>query len=73
MDSAQELASRIFTTVYMGTVNSSRETRDRATRLAAQVGADHLDVKIDMAVEAMARLFTVITGRTPRFKVSCCG
>jgi hypothetical protein len=26
---AQELAGRLFTTTYMGTVNSSRETRDR--------------------------------------------
>lgn len=25
----QELASRLFTTVYMGSANSSKETRDR--------------------------------------------
>lgn len=27
--SAQELASRLFATVYMGTINSSSETRNR--------------------------------------------
>ena len=59
----------MFTTVYMGTVNSSQETQQRAQRLAAQIGADHLDVKIDSVVEAMARLFATITGFTPRFRV----
>jgi hypothetical protein len=36
--SAEELCSRIFVTCYMGTVNSSEETRDRAKLLAEQVG-----------------------------------
>lgn len=34
-----------------------------------QVGADHLDVKIDTVVDAMAKLLSVIVGRTPRFRV----
>lgn len=34
-----------------------------------QVGADHLDVKIDIVVEAMAQLLSSIVGRTPRFRV----
>ena len=38
-------------------------------RLEAQVGADHLDVRIDSAVDALAALFATITGRTPRFRV----
>ena len=73
--SAQELAHRIFTTVYMGTVNSGSETKDRARNLAKQIGADHLDVKIDIVIEAMAKLFEMITGKSPRFRVSiwdCC-
>ena len=37
VDSAQQLAGRLLTTVYMGTVNSSRETKDRAASLARQV------------------------------------
>jgi hypothetical protein len=35
--SANELASRLFSTVYLGTVNSSNETRIRAEALAAEV------------------------------------
>ncbi len=35
-----------------------------------QIGADHLDVKIDTVVDAMVKLFAVITGRTPIFRVS---
>ena len=54
----------------MGTVNSSGTTRQRAQTLADEIGADHLDVKIDQAVEAMAKLFAFITGRTPKFKAS---
>ena len=35
----------------------------------AQIGAQHLDVRIDSAVDAMAALFATITGCTPRFRV----
>ena len=34
-----------------------------------QIGADHLDVKIDAVVGAMASLLSSIVGRTPRFRV----
>ena len=68
--SPEELAHRIFTTVYMGTVNSGSATKDRARNLAKQIGADHLDVKIDIVIEAMAKLFEMITGKSPRFRVS---
>lgn len=66
---AAGMAHAVLTTVYMGTVNSSSRTQQRASRLATEIGADHLDVKVDTAVDAMARLFAVITGRSPRFKV----
>ena len=68
--SPQELANRIFTTCYMGTVNSGSETKDRARKLAEQIGADHLDVKVDIVIDAMAKLFQIITGRTPKFRVN---
>lgn len=35
-----------------------------------QIGADHLDVKIDPVVNAMAALLSGIIGHTPRFRVS---
>lgn len=66
---SKSLAKAVLTTVYMGTVNSSDTTRQRAQALADEIGADHLDVKIDQAVDAMAKLFAFITGRTPKFKV----
>ncbi|CAL8465594.1 g5130 [Coccomyxa elongata] len=68
VDSAEDLAGRLLTTVYMGTVNSGKETQERAKLLAHQVGADHLDVKIDRVVDAMAHLLSSIIGRTPRFR-----
>ena len=39
VESPQQLAGRLLTTVYMGTVNSSQETKDRAASLARQVAA----------------------------------
>lgn len=35
---AKELCNRLFVTSYMGTENSSKETRDRAKILASQIG-----------------------------------
>jgi NAD+ synthase (glutamine-hydrolysing) len=35
--SAQDLAGKLFFTCYMGTTNSSKETRERAEKLAKQV------------------------------------
>lgn len=35
---ARDLAGRLFATAYLGTVNSSAETRGRAAALAGQVG-----------------------------------
>lgn len=67
---ARELAGRLLSCVYMGTVNSSKETRERAKALADQVGAYHLSLTIDTVVEAVVALFTaaVTGGRRPRFR-----
>lgn len=67
--SASELAEMIFTTVYLGTENSSAETRARAKALAKDIGASHLSVAIDVVVFAVVTFFTTVTGRTPKFKV----
>lgn len=66
--SASDLASILLTTVYMGTVNSSEDTKTRASKLAREIGATHLDFKIDMVISAITRLFSAITGKTPKFK-----
>jgi hypothetical protein len=51
LGSAQQLLHRIFTTVYMGTENSSADTRRRAATLAEQVGFPAL-----MPVDTCCRL-----------------
>ncbi|RUS20180.1 glutamine-dependent NAD(+) synthetase with GAT domain-containing protein, partial [Endogone sp. FLAS-F59071] len=65
----QEFANRIFHTCYMGTENSSQETRDRARLLAEVIGSYHTDLNMDTVVQAMHALFSLITGKTPRFRV----
>ncbi|KAK8928796.1 hypothetical protein KSP39_PZI017536 [Platanthera zijinensis] len=66
---SKEFARRIFYTVYMGTENSSHATRDRAKKLAEEVGSWHLDVNIDIVISALLSLFQTLTGRLPRYKV----
>ncbi len=65
---AKYLANQLLYTCYMGTVNSSRETRQRAKALASEIGSYHLNINIDTLVNALQKLFTGITGRTPQFK-----
>jgi len=64
-----EFCNRIFVTVYMGSKNSSKETRDRAAKLSEEIGSLHLSIAIDMVVDAFMSLFSLVTGKTPRFKV----
>ncbi|PWY98312.1 putative QNS1-glutamine-dependent NAD synthetase [Testicularia cyperi] len=65
----QEVCNRIFVTCYMGTENSSAETRGRAKELADAIGAYHIDLNMDVVVSAILTLFTMVTTKTPRFKV----
>ncbi|KAK9362265.1 hypothetical protein V1504DRAFT_403714 [Lipomyces starkeyi] len=64
-----EFASRIFHTSYMGTENSSFDTRKRATRLASEIGSYHVDLNMDTAVSAIRDIFVVVTGKKPLFRV----
>ncbi len=66
---AGKFANQIFHTCYMGTENSSRETRQRAETLAKEIGAHHLSIKIDLVVNALIDLFVAITEKKPRFKL----
>mmetsp|Transcript_29702 Transcript_29702/g.95488 ORF Transcript_29702/g.95488 Transcript_29702/m.95488 type:complete len:536 (+) Transcript_29702:213-1820(+) len=68
LPSHKEMAAKILHTVYMGTVNSSGETLGRSKRLAEEIGAYFLDVRIDSLVTALTSLFTSITGKVPKFK-----
>ena len=65
---ARELCGRIFFTSYMGTENSSEETRERAKYIATQIGSYHLGITIDTAVSAIVGIFSKFIGKTPKFK-----
>ncbi|GAO47416.1 glutamine-dependent NAD(+) synthetase with GAT domain-containing protein [Saitoella complicata NRRL Y-17804] len=65
----KEFAGRIFHTCYMGTENSSKETRERARHLAEAIGAYHVDLNMDDLVRAVQTLFTFVTGKKPEYKV----
>eukprot|EP00892_Ulva_mutabilis_P007450 jgi/Ulvmu1/5077/UM021_0094.1 len=64
---SQVLADRLFVTMYMGTVNSSTETAQRAKCLAKEIGAYHFQIIVDPVVSALKALFVSVTGRTPEF------
>mmetsp|Transcript_39470 Transcript_39470/g.97086 ORF Transcript_39470/g.97086 Transcript_39470/m.97086 type:complete len:719 (+) Transcript_39470:93-2249(+) len=66
--SAEEIANRLLYTCYMGTTNSSQDTRSRAKQLAGEIGAYHLDASIDIVIEALTKLFVMVVGKTPRFR-----
>ena len=53
----------------MGTVNSSQDTRERAKRLAEQIGSNHLSIDIDEAVSANMAIFAQACDMMPKFKV----
>ncbi|KAJ8315536.1 hypothetical protein KUTeg_007686 [Tegillarca granosa] len=64
----KELANKIFTTCYMGSENSSVETRNRASDLAQQIGSFHLTIAIDVAVAAMLQVFITTLKLIPKFR-----
>ncbi|KAF2144066.1 uncharacterized protein K452DRAFT_316825 [Aplosporella prunicola CBS 121167] len=65
----QELCGRMFHTCYMGSVNSSAETRNRAKDLAKDIGAYHTDLNIDTVSDALTKLFSTVTGFVPKFRI----
>ncbi|CAB9519971.1 Glutamine-dependent NAD(+) synthetase [Seminavis robusta] len=65
----QELANYVLHTTFMGTENSSEKTTSRAKRLGESVGSYHLSIKIDLMVEAVIKVFSMTTNKTPRFTV----
>lgn len=67
--SPQEVAGRLFYTSFMGTTNSSNDTRQRAKDLAIDIGSNHVDLNMDAVVSSVVRLFEIATGRRPVFKI----
>ncbi|XP_055371294.1 glutamine-dependent NAD(+) synthetase [Condylostylus longicornis] len=67
-DNPAALCNRLLVTCYMGSVNSSKETRHRASVLANQLGSYHIEINIDTAVNALLGIFNMVTGLTPKFR-----
>ena len=53
----------------MGTENSSADTRNRAKELSKAIGSYHIDLNMDTLVSSVQSLFSLVTRKTPRFKV----
>lgn len=68
-NTTQEIAGRLFYLSFMGTENSSKETRARAKELAGKIGSYHVDMNMDSLVAAVVGVFEVATGHRPIFKV----
>ncbi|KAH3687280.1 hypothetical protein WICPIJ_001742 [Wickerhamomyces pijperi] len=64
-----DFANRIFHTAYLGTENSSSETRDRAAQLAQDIGSYHIGLNMDSLVSSVITVFEVATGKRPIFKI----
>lgn len=67
--SSAELSNKLLHTCFMGTENSSNATRDRAKRLADNIGAYHISLNMDSLVSSVIKLFEMATGKRPIFKV----
>jgi NAD+ synthase (glutamine-hydrolysing) len=67
--SPNELCSKLFVTCYMGTSNSSEDTKNRAKDLATQIGSNHLSIVIDVAIEAILKIWTTTMKVIPKFRV----
>lgn len=65
--SPRDLANYVLHTTFMGSENSSRATESRAKKLADVIGSYHLSIKIDVAVAALVKIFSLATGKTPAF------
>ena len=63
----QDIVNEILVTCYLGTKNSSFETRDRAQRLAKGINSLHFDFDVDKACEAITGIFESATGKIPKF------
>ncbi|KAF2095077.1 glutamine-dependent NAD(+) synthetase with GAT domain-containing protein [Rhizodiscina lignyota] len=65
--SPREIVSRLLHTCYMGTVNSSDETRSRAKALSEKLGGYHSDINIDEAVQAHESIIEKTLNFRPKY------
>ncbi|KAI0144661.1 NAD+ synthase [Xylariaceae sp. FL1272] len=65
----EEIVNLLLTTCYMGTVNSSDETSGRAKRLSEKLGAYHMGITIDSAVQANLGIIQNALKFEPKYSV----
>ncbi|KAF2672462.1 NAD+ synthase [Microthyrium microscopicum] len=65
----EEITSLLLHTAYMGTVNSSEETRSRARDLSKIIGAYHSDLTIDEVITAHEAIIKQGLGFIPKYSV----
>lgn len=68
-ESPQQIADKLFYSSFMGTENSSADTRQRAKDLAKDFGGYHIDMNMDSLVLSVISVFEVATGKRPVFKI----
>uniref|UniRef100_A0A1I7S618 Glutamine-dependent NAD(+) synthetase n=1 Tax=Bursaphelenchus xylophilus TaxID=6326 RepID=A0A1I7S618_BURXY len=61
-DDPAEFCSRVLYSVYMGTKNSSEETKKAAEDLAKAINSNHSSIVVDMAVDALLGVFKMSFG-----------
>eukprot|EP00914_Ancora_sagittata_P025246 GHVO01050260.1.p1 GENE.GHVO01050260.1~~GHVO01050260.1.p1 ORF type:complete len:631 (+),score=74.02 GHVO01050260.1:1-1893(+) len=61
------MCNSLLHTCYMGTENSSQDSRDRANALAKDINSYHITLNIDTVVTSMMTLVHAILGFLPRF------
>lgn len=66
---AHDIVKKIFFTRYLGTDNSSEETRLRAEKLAAFVGANHQSISITPLFNKFKEFIKTTMDFEPKFKV----
>jgi NAD+ synthase (glutamine-hydrolysing) len=65
----QDIVKRLLHTCFMGTQHSGNETRSRAKKLAASIGAYHSDINIDETITAHENIVEKAMNFKPRFLV----
>lgn len=68
--SAKDICQRVLFTGYMGTRNSSKETRELAAMLAAEINCTHFNIDIEKIFTAFEDVAEETFGKRPAFNAS---
>ncbi|PVV03349.1 hypothetical protein BB560_002176 [Smittium megazygosporum] len=66
---AKDLCNKLLYTCYMGTENSSNETKTRAASLSSDINSYHSSIVFDAVIAAVLMVFSMLTGKSPKYGV----